>query len=117
MKLADNVEYRNDGSLTTPALQSDWLDDEPIGWCNLQGDTEGWVIHNLDEYDTKWLQGENILTDNIYRYATNQYTGIIKIDIYKGTIAFVDIEHLKTTERVVFESDIKANKIIFDHKV
>lgn len=113
--LAKNVQYREDNGGTSQVKMSKTLDNKyPIAWFSFKGDSNGFAVHVLNEYDHVWFKAEKQSTKNVYRYATDKVIGIIKLDVAKGIVSFFDNKHLEETDDIKFERPSKPNIILLD---
>jgi len=86
-----------------------------IGWFANKYNTGGWSIHKLSDYEKKWLKSEGIKTKGVFKTSSGKNNeSIAKIDIKKGTYAFVDNDHLEKTDEVRFEKMTAYSDVFLD---
>jgi hypothetical protein len=75
--------------------------DTLVGWfSNAHNKTDGWMLHELSPSEKSEFG-----SDNVFRTYTDGTgtTSIVKIDIKKGTYAFIDNKYYEETDKVKFE--------------
>lgn len=86
-----------------------------IGWFANKYNRSGWSIHKLSDYDEKWLKGEGVKTKGVFKTSSGKGNeSIAKIDIKKGTYAFMDNDHLEKTDEVRFEKMAAYSDVFLD---
>lgn len=76
----------------------------PIGWySNKFNLAAGWGVFVLDSSDQKWLRDKKVKVKNLFRVSTDQTTSIVRLNMQKGTVAWMDNEYLMDTDKVRFK--------------
>lgn len=88
-----------------------------IGWFSTKMNlAAGFNIHTLESPDNKWLKDEKVNLTGVYRVVSDRDTNIIKLNLTKGTVAFVDNQYLEDTGDVKFKKAIPYTKVLVDWK-
>ena len=109
------VIIREEGRDTT--VENKNIKEPVIGWFrNVYNMCQGWSIHELDKFDTEWLEGAGINLKGVFRTGTDVSTSIAKFNLKTGTYAFIDNDHYRETNKVRFERMRPYNELFLDEE-
>lgn len=77
-----------------------YRDSQPVGWFNTKDNRFGFVIHELDAGDKAWFKSEKQSTTNVFRFATDKSTGLVKLDFTKGKYTLFDNAKYEASDRI-----------------
>ena len=107
----------NDRGTSTHSVPPEYKKDV-VGWFSNKYNAGGWVLTKLSPYDAKWLRSKGVSTKSVFRaYTDTDNTSIVKINAKTGAYAFLDNEHLETTDDVRFEKASKFTKLYIDNEI
>jgi len=116
-KVSTRVERRVLGRTTSSEYAN------TVGWfSNKHNPAGGWILSELCEYETKWLNDNHETSAKYVYLRTHTMTGgiiyntnIARFNLSTGTYAFMDSIHMANTDEIKFESARKFKTLLIDN--
>jgi len=99
------VFLREKGRSTTMSVDNSMVKGSILlGWFSTSRNVGGWGVYTLSSFDERWMKDEKVNTKNLFRVLSDKgNTSIVKLNLVKGTFAFIDNEVLVSSDVVKFE--------------
>ncbi len=84
--------------------------DKVIGWFATKNNMAvGYTVQELSEFDKKEFTGKGV-----FRIYSNTGTSIVKINLQKGKVYFLDNEHYLETDKIKWLSPMSYHRLFVD---